>query len=160
MSISRRWVCHKAEAHSGGTRILSKAIRKYGPDAFRVEHIASAKTRQGLGELEILLIQQYETKAPLGYNMTDGGHGTQGRPQTAEAKRRISLAGKGRQVSEDTRARIRAAHLGKVLTTEHREKLAKSKIGKNLPPRSAEHCARISAGLVRAHARRAGSRGA
>jgi len=158
MSLRRRWICHKAEALSGrGTRVLSKAIRKYGPENFSIEQVASASSWDDLDLLEVVLVQQHGTRTPGGYNMTNGGRGTQGRPHTEDAKRRISASGRGRVVSAESRARIAASHRGKHLTIEHRAKLAAAKLGKKMPPRSAIHRARISEGLVRAHARRRAS---
>lgn len=158
MTLRRRWTCHRAEALSGrGQRVLCKAIRKYGIDNFSIEALARASSREDLGDLETILVRQYGTKVPNGYNMTDGGHGTQGRAMSEDARRKISLGGKGRIVRPETRERIRRGHQGKVLSAEHRAKLAAAKLGKKMPPRSAVHKQRISEGLYRAHARRKGA---
>jgi len=148
---------------------LHAAIRKHGEMSFRIESIASAITRDDLSALECALIRQYATKAPLGYNLTDGGDGVvgldpeivartaernRGRKHSAEALRLIGEASRGRVATPETRRAIGRARKGIPLSLEHRAKLSAAKAGKKLPPRSKEHSARISDGLRRAHARR------
>lgn len=165
-----RWAAHIKEAGwKRGGWAFHGSIRKYGADAFSVEWIASAWTWEGLCETERLLIKQWDTASPNGYNLTTGGDGVcglsqetrasiseqnLGRRHTDAAKAKIGAASFGHIVTEQTRDRIRAKHIGKVLTEDHRAKLSAAKMGKKLPPRSAKHAARISEGLRRAHARR------
>lgn len=168
-ALHRRWSDHKVSARKGVKTALASAIRKYGEEAFSIQHIASASSVDNLQALEIVLIRQEGTLAPGGYNLTTGGEGVRGLPayvrqrigdanrgrrHTPEAKALIGMASKGHQVSEQTKDRIRSKHVGKILSAEHREKLAAAKLGKKLPPRSLEHSRKISEGLVRAHERR------
>jgi group I intron endonuclease len=167
--LQRRWRGHIHSANAGSKSAIHAAIRKYGKEAFDFVQIASCLTGKSASRVEIDLIEQYGTKAPKGYNLTDGGDGVvglpreiiertaaanRGRTHTAEARKRIGEAARGRRQSDEGRAAISAARKGKQLSLEHREKLSRAKIGKKLEPRSAEHSAKISAGLVRAHARR------
>lgn len=166
--LRKRWTAHLRAARDGVKTALYRAIRKHGVEQFEIQPFASAFTREGLGELESLVIKQLGSKAPRGYNLTDGGEGVIGLPpesrarcgrrgykHTPEARRRISEASKGHGVGEAQRAAIGAAHKGKSLTPEHRAKLAAAKLGRSMPTRTEEHKRRISEGLVRAHARRA-----
>jgi hypothetical protein len=119
--------------------------------------------------VERALIEQQKTKAPLGYNLTDGGDGVTGLPDeivkrtaeknvgrkhTPEALKKISAAGRLRRMSDETKLQMSAAHSGKTLSLEHRAKLSAAKIGKKLPPRTSEHSEKIAAGLRAAHARK------
>jgi group I intron endonuclease len=167
--LRRRWCAHLRSARKGVKTALYDAIRKYGHEAFTVQEIACALSVHSLGNLESAMIISLRTRAPNGYNLTDGGYGvagidpetrrriTQGnigRKHTPEARRLIGLASKGHKVSTETRAAISAAHKGKSLSTDHRSKLAAAKRGRQQPARSAQHCQRISAGLIAAHARK------
>ncbi len=168
--IRKRWMQH-AQPSQRNNRALYGAIRKYGEDSFTVELLAVAFTWETLCVLEVAVIAWFNTKVQHGYNMTNGGDGVYGLPRevveataaknrgrhhTEEARKRIGEAGRTRQMSDRTKALIGEKHRGKVLTSEHRAKLSLAKTGKKLPLRSAEHCKKISEGLVRAHARRRG----
>lgn len=125
-----RWNSHVYRALRGTTSktALSNAIRKYGPENFRIEEIASLKDRtlHELFELEKTLIRDLKTKAPHGYNMTDGGDGTVGYRYTLEQREKI----RGRKQSPETIAKRsaalkgKAAHWrGKKLSETHREQM-------------------------------------
>jgi group I intron endonuclease len=84
-SLNRRFKAHLNTAKKADDNIaLYNAIRKYGVDAFTVEQIASSFSRKDLCALEVQLIAQYKTKAPNGYNLTDGGDGLSGYTKTPE----------------------------------------------------------------------------
>lgn len=169
-TIEQRFLEHIAE--SKRTRrvcAIHLAIRKYGEHQFKIVEIACAFSREDLSDLERVLIRERGTNAPNGYNLTMGGDGVlglsveirakisdkwRGRKHTQESRRLISEAGCRRVVSESTKAAISKKHSGKKLSQAHREKLSASKVGKKMPPRSEIHKAKISAGLVLAHARK------
>lgn len=134
-ALCKRWAEHLKDARNGVDRALYRAMRKHGIENFSIRQIDTAASWPELCELESKTLLSFRKSQK--YNMTTGGEGSPGHP-----------------VSEETREKIRAKHIGKKLSAEHREKLSAAKTGRKLPPRSAEHCARISAGLVRAHARK------
>ena len=76
-----RWYGHVSEAlHfiEDHPYILNDAIRKYGPDNFKVETIETITDDMLLLDREIYWISQYNSyykNNPLGYNMTLGGEG-------------------------------------------------------------------------------------
>lgn len=75
-TVAQRWRKHVGDrTRDCGCRALSRALRRYGPEAFTVEHVASARTLEDLKEVERELIQQHGTLAPKGYNLTSGGDG-------------------------------------------------------------------------------------
>jgi group I intron endonuclease len=168
-SLRRRWTDHLRAARDGVNTALYRAMRKHGVISFSIVQIASALSREALKALEKDLIAQYGSLAPRGYNLTKGGDGVdgmhpdivartaeknRGRRHTETARLAIGAAHSGHEVTAATRAAIGAAHRGKKLSEEHRQKLSIAKLGKKMPPRTPEHAARISAGLVAAHARR------
>lgn len=130
-----RWREHvrRTRRKTSGLYLLQKAILKYGPQAFTIEHVASAKTSVDLRATEVTLIQQYGTfwSGGVGYNMTLGGDGGYGAIRSAA-----------------TRAKLRAAHVGRRLTLEHRTNMSASqKIAQNRPERKAQTIAALRARL-------------
>jgi len=82
-----RWKDHK---RSKEVSCLQRAIKKYGVDAFEFKHIADAFSWENACELERILIKEYNSRAPNGYNLTDGGDGGFGYkfgPEEVEARR-------------------------------------------------------------------------
>ena len=92
--VMRRWnYGHKQPG--GKTRTaLRDAIRKYGSSAFTVEHVASAWDIASLSDLERILIEQYDTLTPNGYNLKTGGF--IGIVYSDEVRKRISEVTRGR----------------------------------------------------------------
>lgn len=116
-SIADRWFEHLQESRcSRANRAISNAIRKYGAVAFTIKELDRASSWQELCQKERAAIQQFNTFAPAGYNVTRGGDGFTGK-HTAE-----------------TIAKMRVAHLGKIKTTETRKKLSIAHTGKKIPP--------------------------
>ena len=133
-----RWRLHIRD-HKKSNVLLYLAMRKYGLDAFSVQHIASARSWVDAQEIERRLIAQEGTYCEFGtgYNMTLGGDGAYGYKRTDEDKRKKSIAklgnqyGRGHKRSDDHIAAIRAAHIGKVITPEHRARLRECAIGRS-----------------------------
>lgn len=117
--LDRRWYEHKYVENSCG-QLLAKAIKKYGEDAFDIEQIASCfGGANDLKQLEKDLIQQFGTKVPNGYNLTDGGDGVFGLKHSNGAKAKMSLAKKGKP----------SALIGYKHTDEARKNMSKAHIG-------------------------------
>ncbi|WP_187272344.1 NUMOD1 domain-containing DNA-binding protein [Zeimonas arvi] len=92
-SLKSRWRQHLQSAKSGDYGyLLHDEIRRYGPDTFDFQFIACAATRSDLGELEKLLVAQYQT-VENGYNQTRGGKAGEmvGKAVTVNGKTFISL---------------------------------------------------------------------
>ncbi len=91
---SLREVEHKTWGLRRGTSYLHRAIRKHGAAAFSMRVLVIADDWPYLCELERRAIVAYGTKAPVGYNATDGGDGVHGLDaDTTEAHRRNTSAG-------------------------------------------------------------------
>lgn len=74
-----------------GCPLIHRAIKKYGAENFDVEFIPyPGISSEALCEVEKWKIAQLNTKAPNGYNLTDGGDGTIGYKHTEKTKQQIS----------------------------------------------------------------------
>lgn len=63
--VEARWVDHK---HGKGSALVYQAIKKYG-----IEHITFEVLAEASEQEEDAYIQEYNTMAPNGYNLTPGG---------------------------------------------------------------------------------------
>ena len=73
-SLHDRWRAHRAKG--SGCWGLKGAIQKYGKDAFEVSVLASGLSDDEASAMEKNMIHVHRTKAPLGYNLTEGGQGS------------------------------------------------------------------------------------
>ena len=94
MTAVERWLVHFKDARAGKypRNPLTRAIRKYGPDAFVVRTLIQG-TWEYVLELENKLIQAYGTMRPGGYNAKQGGTGGRMAPETCEqmSRSRVQL---------------------------------------------------------------------
>lgn len=134
-ALGRRWSQHKRSPYA-----LGRAIRKYGEAAFSMELIAESWSFDDLKELERLLICQYGTFGPGGYNLTKGGDGILGFRVSDEAREKMSRAHKGRIWTEDEKAALRLAKSGKPhpFSGRHHSDESIAKMKKSFPDRSGE----------------------
>jgi len=73
-SLLFRWGKHVYKAQKGLLNLpLSRAIRKYGENAFVIEKIDESTNPENLNELEIKYIKSLKTLVPNGYNIATGG---------------------------------------------------------------------------------------
>ena len=70
--LTQRKSKHKMAKFSGCVAI-NAAIKKYGWSSMRFEVIVDNPPEKELNSLEIALIKEHKTRAPNGYNLTDGG---------------------------------------------------------------------------------------
>ena len=95
-TVEIRWSEHVTYAlrFAPGNPHLDAAIRKYGPESFSVETLATASTLEELDELEIFWIDRLGTlNRNLGYNLNSGGKHP---VLSQETRDKISLGGMGR----------------------------------------------------------------
>lgn len=93
----KRWKDHlkvtKLGAERAGKRryqYLHRAMNKYGVENFAVEIIDECDENEKLNELESFYIQKFNTRAPNGYNLTDGGDGPIGFKFSPEQKKLLN----------------------------------------------------------------------
>lgn len=154
--LSKRIAEHISENKS----YFQKALNKYGIQSFTVEVIDSAESKEILCEKEKYWIQHYNSKAPNGYNLTDGGDGLinptrsvrnkiskkvskilqgnnrrQGIFHSKEVKQRISDTLKVSLNDPKVKAKISRSHKGIPKSEEWKQKMRK--------PKSEEHKKKI-----------------
>lgn len=83
---------------------------------------------EDLNDHEELMVEVFETLAPNGYNLKEGG-GSRGK-MCDEVKQKISIANLGRVLSKENRKNMSIAQKGKNKTDEHKQKISASNIGK------------------------------
>lgn len=147
-------------SYIGGGLKLQKAIKKYGKENFKCEHIEECKDYKTLNESEIYWIAFYNsTNKKIGYNIDLGGK--QG-PTSPETRKKLSkaLSGKNNPMygkiswmkgkhhtkevkqilkelatgwvpSEETRKKMSESHKGIIFSEEHRRKLSEINKGEN-----------------------------
>jgi len=102
---------------------LHRAIRCYGVDAFEACLYIQAEP-DDLGELERMLIEERNTAAPNGYNLTLGGDGLWGYTPSTETRQKLRMALLGREVSESVRLAVAESNRRRGQTPEARAKIA------------------------------------
>jgi len=129
--------------------LLTEAIQKYGTQQFSIELIEEVESTERAYELEIFYIKEYNTKAPNGYNLTDGGDGIVGWQPTdnyrQECSERVKQLHKNKKVgmygknhTEKTKQKMSESLkgnqncLGRVLSEETKSKISLSHKGKTL----------------------------
>lgn len=116
--------CGKA-ARSTDNFLLHSAIRKYGKDNILVETLASARWDE-IKLMEVAAIADQNTRAPFGYNLTDGGDGTKGIVFGEETREMMRANNIGKKLSAETKVKIGVALVGRIFTKESRAKLSSS----------------------------------
>lgn len=150
-TLERRMIEHRHAAVKGNDTHFYRAIRRYGFDSFNWEVVFESGDREILRKVEILTIEDYQSRSPFGYNQTKGGSGgaiTTGMKHSEEAKMRISESLRGLKRSQETRDRIREVRLGTKASKETREKMSTSSKARVRKPLSLETRAKISAALL------------
>ena len=140
MAMRYRWSAHKHRAKVGDKAPFLCAIRRYGPDAFRVRVLKSFKTRREATKFEKVAIIKYKThiSSGRGYNLTAGGDGGAtftGRRHTPETIAKMKAARarlprhlietfKGKRHSAASLKRMSTSQTGHPTSAATREKIA------------------------------------
>lgn len=123
-TLEQRWREHLQASRSGSDLLLSRALRKHGPEAFLVTVLEGCADEVELDERERWWIAKLGTHGERGYNLTDGGDGVKGLVHTPETRARMSEARRGEK----------NVNWGG-LTDEHRQCISRAKIGTGTGPR-------------------------
>ena len=118
--VEDRWEMHLRHTAAGSPYYFHNAIRKYGPDAFKIEVLYIAKNAVELSRMETFFIILHQShKSENGYNLTMGGEGVlgyrrtgpdhwnYGRTTPSETRSRISYSMQGIIRSEQTKQSVR-----------------------------------------------------
>ena len=129
------------KGYLGSGQLLSKALQKYGREAFEIELLAWAPDKTTLDALEKYYIKYYDAcDHERGYNIAEGGQGgdlgprarqhisdaLKGRPKSAEHKLKLSAANRGKQLSQDTKNKIAAKNKNRIVTSDTRKKMSEA----------------------------------
>ncbi len=133
-SIEKRFAMHCSVAFSNkeyneaarNSRVILRALYKYGKEAFKLSLIDTAECFAEACEKEKYWIAKLNCKTPNGYNMTDGGEGTLGFEMSDEQKKAISKANTGEKNYFYGKRGHQAQNYGKPLDDDHIEKLRKA----------------------------------
>lgn len=125
-NLKKRWGEHRRA--TSRYQSLHAAINKYGHSNFVFTHIADAFNLESAVELEKMLIQQHNTKAPNGYNLTDGGHGVCGKEWTEEERKLKSIATTQyiAQLSKEEKRKKFSSFAGKKHSEEVKKRISES----------------------------------
>lgn len=144
-SPNSRWYKHKWEAKNGSEVYLARAIRKHGENAFTFEVLELCESEEQALEYETEWIEWLGTRAPRGYNLSNGGEGQTGYVPSAETRRKISESSKGKNLgkprSQETKDKVSVGLrkyfaengsplFGRERSAEHSANISKAKTGK------------------------------
>lgn len=136
--LEKRWKEHKQK--NSNCRYLKNAFHKYGFNNFKFQLICICFDKD-LDKLEIKYIEKYNSLAPNGYNLREGGNGGR-QHQFTKDKISKSLLNRqykypdgthpwiGRKHTEETKNKIRKCNIGKKLSYETIQKLKQNQIKK------------------------------
>ena len=138
----------KEHCRGHGALYLTAAIKKYGKENFTIELLDGGNTPEQSLELEKYWIKRLSSRAPNGYNLTDGGDWVLGFVFSSESRQRMSRAriGEknnfyGKHHNAETLARIGESSKNRQQTEETRRKKSEALKGQH---RSTEICKKIS----------------
>lgn len=122
---------HFRSAKNGSPLALHRAIRKFGAGTFSIEIISDCMSERQAKEEEKRLIQQRNTLAPNGYNMTPGGDGCV--DLAPEAKERKKESMRLRHTDPEFKRRHREA-CKLSYTQERKDKISRAHSGRSMHP--------------------------
>ena len=131
--IEKRWKdeISGSNINKGYNSAIESAIRKYGKDYFHFEILEVLEDADDRYEAEKMFIKRYNTMAPNGYNLTEGGEGL------GSGENHPNY---GKHLSEETKDKMSKANKGKTpwnkgipQTEEAKLKMSKAKKGENNP---------------------------
>jgi group I intron endonuclease len=142
-TLKARWKGHCNAPKSSRLRL---SIDMHGREAFTIEQIAEAQTKQELDDLERFHIAQHKaTDKTFGYNFAQGGAG---KPISRDATERIAAKLRGRKLPQEQKDKISARKRGVKPTPDHVAKMIEGKLKNSGFKHSEEAKAIMSAAAV------------
>ena len=118
LNVNRRW--RKNGEGYEKQEDFWEAINKYGWDNFQHIVVAKGLTKDEAYWLEEILIETWNTRnTDKGYNITKGGHGTNGWNPSKGTRKKIGEANSGRHPSEEARKKMSEAKKDKYVGKNH-----------------------------------------
>lgn len=129
-TLEKRWQYHNTQKTN---TCFSRAIQKYGKDAFEVKTLTRCKTIEEMNHREEYYIKLFNTLSPNGYNLLKGGNNKMCHEET---KKKMSEVHKGQKNH----------WFGKKHSLETIRKISRSKKGVKTGPPSKETRKKLSEG--------------
>ena len=122
--LNDRWRSHNKQSYCA---LLSRALKKYGPEAFSVTELSKAHSKDELNQLEIKHIKAYDSlNRDKGYNLREGGSFGK---HSAESKAKMSIASRRAHANPEYVEKLRIARTGKKRSDEFRAAASKRMTG-------------------------------
>jgi len=120
IGISSKGAAKRFKEHCASNKKypIVSAIKKYGKENAIVEVLDTFESYDEMYKAEQIAIANHGTKAPNGFNLTDGGKGAYGLKATEERKRKISAANTGRKATPEQRRKISEANKGRDMSIQ------------------------------------------
>lgn len=148
--IIKQRVMQHLNGKSPECKAIHRAVKKYGKENFTWDVLHENVIPELLPLYEIEAIKIHKTKAPHGYNLTDGGEGSLNPTKETIEKRRQKMIGK--KVSKETRQKISRSHFGIRPNAETRAKQSAAKKGKPSHMKGKTHSKKTRKKISIAHA--------
>lgn len=133
-ALRNRWNEHLYESRrKRSVMTISRAIADHGAENFSMESVCCASNWEDICAIEVILIEQYNCRAPLGYNLREGGQGAYGVERSADSIERSAAKHRGKPCHPNTIAAATRTHSGKPKSAEQRYRISIARMGK---PRS------------------------
>ncbi len=130
-TLAYRRKCHKADAQRGSDLVFSRALRKYGMDAFEWSVLMMEENKGDLNESEQVCIKLLKTHvSEHGYNLAKGGNSCSGYHHTKETRRKMGEGNKGKVITKEAREQTSKTLKALWQDPEYRMRMKKRKRGK------------------------------
>lgn len=126
----RNCVIHALNNRHGKNRLLYRAVRKYGPDSFKIAPLVVVSSKWEMDRYEIGMIAVWDLCNPeKGYNLAAGGQGTLGYKFSDEQLKRLSDSHKGIKQSDETKIKRSQSLIGQRRSEETKQRMSKAQMG-------------------------------
>lgn len=112
MPLRKRWNAHNRAARANRKTYIANAIRLYGKPAFTVKAMAVLPSREYASMIERAAIEQFNTLAPHGFNLSTGGEKNVGFTFVAEVREKQRQGRLGKKHTAESKQLIREARTG------------------------------------------------
>jgi len=133
-TLERRWRLH-CKGHSGA-RVLYRAIREYGPEAFDHETLEVLETHEAANAAEQRWIATLGCRLPQGFNVHPGGSGRPTREVTRAAQRVAGIARMAALTPEQRREAV--SRMNAALSPEQRRETTRKTLAAMTPEKRRE----------------------
>lgn len=129
---------------ANGQGKIYNSFRKHGTENWDIRWLP-AKDDDSALRWERILIKRFGTNSPEHLNCTDGGDGSSGYVQTAEARKKLSEAHKGKKHSPESVRKRAESNRGRKRSEEMKAKMSRAKELGHKRRRDAKYSAQVNA---------------